>query len=184
MRLEHIRAVPVGEMKIVSMAHEDIRLHLDPEDEKIREAATWAPFKNRCDCCNSPRLIYVCEVVHLPTMTGYYIGRDCAKHIGGLQYDRWEHVSVEISNLARAFFRREKWLHNNPTCRSLIKWAGSCDYFSYPYARYEELGKKGTLSRRQIATLHDIRMSETTAHAEALYREKMVERAEERRLAR
>jgi len=44
MRLEHIRAVPVGEMKIVSMAYEDIRLHLDPEDEKIRKAATWVPF--------------------------------------------------------------------------------------------------------------------------------------------
>jgi len=117
-------------------------------------------------------------------MTGYYIGRDCAKHIDGLQYDRWEHVSVEISNRARAFFRREKWLHNNPTCRAVIKWAESCDPFSYPYKCYEELGKTGTLSRRQIAALHSIRVNDATAHAQALYREKMMERAEERRLAR
>lgn len=38
----------------------------------------------KCDCCGQ-RLKYACEVVHKPTLTGYYVGRSCASKLDVLR---------------------------------------------------------------------------------------------------
>lgn len=180
--MKTIRGLPVGDLKIVAISYYGLTWDFKADepvtivlDGPTMFAAKWEPFGHVCSCCGSTRLKYTCLVVHTPTMTGYYIGRDCAAHIDELQYERWKNVTLTMSHLARARFRVAKWIHHNPEHETVVRWARSQPEQSPAKDVYARLSKHGDLTTRQISLLYKLRMEDTMRQTneryQRLYRE-------------
>ena len=61
----------------------------------------------KCGCCGQ-RLKYACKVVHTPTHTGYFVGRDCVTKIVSLR----RRFSVWLVNSSVALLERAKCAAN------------------------------------------------------------------------
>lgn len=177
--MQTIRGFPVGDLKIVAISYFGLRAKSINDadavaivlDEATMLAATWEPFGGICSCCGSTQLKYTYLVVHLPTMTGSYIGRDCAAHIEELQYDRWRNVTLSLSRLVRARFRVTKWIHHNPEHEAVVRWAQSQPEHSYAKDVYTRLSKNGDLTSPQISLLYKLRMEDTMRQTNERYRQ-------------
>lgn len=174
-KLPCIKSVPVADLEVVAMVHvefsEDmtgqdnngsstLSEELDVWNAELNDAAHFEPFDFRCDCCGSRNLRYACHVVHKPTMTGYYVGRDCAVKIDGLaNKDVLGQASLALLERRRAKASRASWLAANPEHAEIFEWASSSDHH---IARdiASKVATYGSLSEKQIAFLHRLRTQE------------------------
>ena len=154
-----IKSLPVSELKVTALTYRVAFDELEGEmlDDALDNAATFeTSFDGRCACCGSTRLKYACHVVHVPTMSGHYIGRDCATKLLGMADGTYDHMSVALAERAKSRRRRNWWLHENPQHREIVEWAeGSDHYIASDVAK--KLTRYGSISEAQVGLLHKIK---------------------------
>lgn len=99
-------------------------IELDIVNPELRDAATFPEGPVRCGMCGA-WLKYASEAVHVPTMRGFFIGRECAHHVSGLPIMsnmQARHLKMRLEGKRRlAKFQSRKRLG------VVIEWAKSAD---------------------------------------------------------
>jgi len=153
-----LKSLPVSELKVTALVY---HVAFDEEevevlDDALDNAATFKTFDGRCACCGSTRLKYACRVVHAPTVSGHYIGRDCAAKLLEMAEGTYDHMSVALAERAKSRRRRNSWLHENPQHREIVEWAeGSDHHIASDVVR--KLKSYGSISEAQVGLLHKIK---------------------------
>ena len=171
MIIETIKSIPVEELVVTSLVHVS-KTHpdmtgqdgdgyiTDVETEiiepKLHAAATFGPFRFRCACCGSTRLMYTCTVVHKPTSVGYYIGRDCATKLMGMADGAFSKMSVALAERGEQKRRVASWITLNPTHAEIVSWADSSDHHIARDLVYR-LRRYGSLSDKQVELMYKIK---------------------------
>lgn len=173
-----IKSIPVSDLEVVAFAHvfkiEDpqsesigsvTEVELEVLNPELRGAAKFEQFNWRCDCCGH-QLQYACEVVHKPTLTGYFVGRDCANTLQGLAYFNFSHLSVAAAARAKARQNVASWKTRNPQHRDIIEWA-----LNDPKAHYiardiaAKVARYRDISDKQIELVYKLRQQEAERDA-------------------
>lgn len=117
----------------------------------LRDAATWQNFEGKCDCCGK-RLKYNCEVVHVPSKTGYYIGRQCASKIQCLQRFGYaiDNASVAVAERAKCSANERAFLVAFPGASVIIAWSRSPSAHKIAVDMLAKLRRWGNLSEAQV----------------------------------
>lgn len=132
---------------------------------ELHAAANFAPFNFKCDCCGSTRLLYACNVVHKPTMKGYWIGRDCAQSIADAQRLNLGSLSETLKERNVAKHRTEKWVAANPQHAEIVAWAKTgVDSIARDIAG--KLARYGSISERQVEFLYKLKKQRDDRAAE------------------
>jgi hypothetical protein len=170
-RFACIKSVPVSELTVTSIVYltraedatgqdHDGRPYTVAESETLDAAlearAHFEPFSGRCDCCGSTRLQYACNVVHVPTLQGYYVGRDCADKLLGFADGHFAGLSVALAEKAASRRRLNWWLTANPQHAAIVEWAGTASHHIASDV-YRKLKAYGSISEAQVALLHRIK---------------------------
>lgn len=166
-----LKSIPVGELAVTALVHvslsndatgqdcggqDYVDVELELIDPELNNAASFKTFDGRCACCGSTRLRYACHVVHTPTMTGHYIGRDCATKLLGMADGAYDRMSVALAEKAKARRRRNWWLSQNPQHREIVEWAEAVDHrIAADVVR--RLKQNGSISEAQVELLHRIK---------------------------
>ena len=171
MKIETIKSIPVEELVVtsliyVSKGHADMTGQDGEGDTTEAEVhfinrewhdkATFGPFKFRCACCGSTRLLYSCTVVHKPTSVGYYIGRDCATKLLGLADGEFSKMSVALAERGECKRRFASWVTRNPLHAEIVAWAGASDHRIARDLVYR-LRQYGSLSDKQVELMYKIK---------------------------
>lgn len=183
MKIETIKSIPVDDLVVtslihVSMTHGDatgqdndgqptVEAEVEIINPELHEAATFAPFKFRCDCCGSTRLKHACTVVHKPTLTAYWIGRDCATKLLGMADGAFSKMSVALAERGECKRRFASWITRNPQHAEIVAWAGASDHY-IASDLISRLRRYGSLSEKQVELLYKIKnqiADKTTAKA-------------------
>ena len=166
-----IKSLPVGELKVTALiqvsfsndatgqdydGQDYVDTELEVIDPELNNAATWRTFDGRCACCGSTRLLYACHVVHTPTMTGHYVGRDCATKLLGMADGAYDRMSVALAEKAKARRRRNWWLNANPQHREIVEWAEASDHHIASDV-VRKLKSYGSISEAQVQLLHRLK---------------------------
>lgn len=124
MSAKNFKTLPVADLEVVSVifvyrtqdatgqtagGSDYTEAEMDEINPTLRAAAKFSDDPVlRCDCCGQ-RLKYACEVVHKPTLTGYFVGRSCASKLDVLRRfgGQIERSSVAVAERA-ACNEREK----------------------------------------------------------------------------
>ena len=93
-------------------------------NKELSKAATFTGSQDRCACCGHA-LKYACEVVHVPTKAGYYVGRDCAAKIEALHRfaGTLEHLSVALAERVACAHREAEYRKKYPDAVPALEWA-------------------------------------------------------------
>lgn len=125
---------------------------LNPE---LMNRATFGEFDNKCDCCGQ-RLKYNCLVVHVPTLTGYNVGRSCAAKIECLKRagHAIENASLAVAERAKCNRHEAQFIetHCDETVAAYI-WAKTEREGSIARDMVEKLRRWGSLSAAQTSFL-------------------------------
>ena len=172
MKIETIKSIPVEELVVtslihVSMTHGDatgqdndgqptVETEVEIINPELHAAATFAPFKFRCDCCGSTRLKHACTVVHKPTLTAYWIGRDCATKLLGMADGAFSKMSVALAERGECKRRFASWVTRNPQHADIVAWAGASDHY-IASDLISRLRRYGSLSEKQVELLYKIK---------------------------
>ncbi len=158
-----MKTLPLSELTVVSVLYcvgetDEGAPDFDIEvlDEAARATATFPDkFAGKCDCCGQ-RLKYACEVVHLPTRAGFFVGRSCAAKIESLQrhLGRVENVSVALAERA-ACNRRESEFYAAAPAEIRVAWDWAKGEAGSRVAKdfVEKLRRYGSLSPAQLGCL-------------------------------
>lgn len=169
--MDTIKSLPVAELEVTALIHTFIDQDgTNTETEVINKdldaRASFKEFNGRCACCGSTRLAYACRVVHKPTMSGHYVGRDCATKLMNMADGAYNRMSVALAEKAKSRRRRNWWLHQNPQHREIIEWAEGSSHYIVSDIVWK-LKAYGSLSDKQVDLLHRIRQQEADRAAEA-----------------
>ena len=172
MKIETIKSIPVDDLVVtslihVSMTHGDatgqdndgqptVEAEVEIINPELHEAATFAPFKFRCDCCGSTRLKHACTVVHKPTSVGYYVGRDCATKLMNMADGAFSKMSVALAERGECKRRFASWITRNPQHAEIVAWAGASDHRIARDLVYR-LRQYGSLSEKQVELIYKIK---------------------------
>lgn len=171
-RFACIKSVPVSELKVTSIVYltreqDGTGQDNDGRPYTVAESETLDPvleasaqfseaFNGRCHCCGSTRLQYACNVVHVPTLQGYYVGRDCADKLLGFADGHFAGLSVALAEKAASRRRANYWLTANPQHAEIVAWAGAVDHHIASDV-FGKLKRYGSISEAQVALLHKIK---------------------------
>jgi len=176
---ESIKGLPVNELRLVAVCvvlgfnpdageNGSVEAEMDVIDEPL-----WQTFKaqnqpNRCGCCGHT-LKYACAIVHAPTGTGYWVGRDCAAKVENLRrFDRMiaQHTVALAERLA-CNKREADFLTAHPEAMSIIGWCRLARAPKIAKDMLEKMRRFGELSEKQITTLESIREKDEARRASA-----------------
>ena len=166
-----IKSVPATDLEVVAFAHvfqcddsDGTRTECELEilNETLRDSSKFDRESGgwRCDCCGHS-LKYACEVVHKPTLTGYFIGRDCANTLTSLAHLNFEGLSVAAAARAKARQNVASWKTRNPQHREVIEWAlndPAAHYIARDIAR--KVAQYRDISQRQIELVYKLRQQQ------------------------
>lgn len=170
-----IKSVPTADLELVAFAHvfkfedpqsEKVGLSTEVEleifNESLRDSATFDRANGgwRCDCCGHA-LLYACEVVHKPTLTGYFVGRDCATKLESFANSNFNHLSVAAAERAKSRQRVASWKTRNPQHREVIEWALT-DKNAHHIARdiAAKVARYSNISDKQIELVYRLRQQQ------------------------
>lgn len=166
-----IKSVPATDLEVVAFAHvfqcdhtDGTRTECELEilNETLRDSSKFDRDSGgwRCDCCGHS-LLYACEVVHKPTLTGYFIGRDCATKLTALANCNFSHLSVAAADRAKSRQRVASWKTRNPQHREVIDWAlndKDAHYIARDIAR--KVARYSDISQKQIELVYRLRQQQ------------------------
>lgn len=160
-----MKTLPLSELKVVAVLHfmgympdhqseggAVAEFDLEVLDRALYDGAAFKPAA-KCDCCGA-RLKYACNVVHVPTMQGYNVGRDCAAKIQCLQHmgGAIENLSVTLAERAKCNRNEEAFLAGAAAeVAKAYVWAKTERGGSIARDMVEKLRRWGSLSEAQVA---------------------------------
>lgn len=170
-----LKSLPVLDLFVVGVLYE-----IGPADDggrefdyealmpELRSAASFGDEKGRCDCCGQ-RLKYACEVVHKPSLQGYYVGRSCAGKIEGLRRSSHviEQTSVALAERAACNGREKAFRLLHPEACAALDWAKTPVAPAIARDMLAKLRRYGSLSSNQIAVIERIRTADSERRARA-----------------
>jgi hypothetical protein len=170
----NLKSMPLADLEVVAIVHvygagpdhqsesnaELMEVDLEVLNPELYKGVEF-PVVKKCDCCGA-RLQYACQVVHVPTRSGYNVGRDCARKIGSLQrMGGWiENASVALAERAKCARHEANFLTGAPS--SVVAAYQFAKVEAQPGSilsdMVEKLRRWGALSPRQIefmVSLHE-----------------------------
>lgn len=159
-----LKALPLSELVVVAVlirAGDDDEGRPDFEydvlNEKLHRAASFEPLTERlrCECCGQP-LKYACEVVHVPTLKGYYVGRACAHKFDALRryVTSIEHASVGLAERVACNARETAFRETQSAdVAAALDWATTESASRFARDLRAKLRRFGALSPAQLGAL-------------------------------
>lgn len=164
-----MKSLPLSELEVVSVVYaigesvneENGNSYMEYEQDVLNpELQAKATFSHdqknlRCDCCGQ-RLKYACEVVHVPTLVGYLVGRSCAAKVDSLR-----RFAGSIENCSLALAERAKCNRHEaafisihlPNVVAAYTWAKTDREGSIARDMVKKLRRWGSLSDAQVSFL-------------------------------
>ncbi len=156
-----MKSLPLSELEVVAMIYAADRddegrtiFEMEFLNEELRTASAFEDFSERCDCCGQ-RLKYACEVVHVSTKVGYYVGRSCASKIESLRYSMngIEGISLALAERAACSKREKAFRLLRPDACMALDWAATDMATHIASDMLGKLRRWGSLSDAQVSFL-------------------------------
>ncbi|MFZ9725629.1 MAG: hypothetical protein ACO3EH_00350 [Ilumatobacteraceae bacterium] len=177
-----IKSIPAHDLELVAFIHVFKVENNDPQSEssaaftteteldvlnaQLRESAQFDRERGglRCDCCGHA-LSYACEVVHKPTLTGYFVGRDCATTIESLSRYNFGGLSVAAAHRAKARQNVASWKTRNPQHREILEWALTPEAHHIARDIAGKVARYKDISDKQVQLLYRLRQQQAERDA-------------------
>jgi len=176
--MNNLKSLPLCELKIVAIAvvyevdsATDFpvkNVEMDVLDEELWNTFSAKNSQYRCGCCGQA-LKYACAITHVPTNTGYWIGRDCANKVANLRHFSYgmERHTVAILERIACNKREADFIAAHPEAAEILQWAKTGSAPRIARDMIEKLRRYGNLSEKQIAVLIKIRDQDVQRRAAA-----------------
>ena len=170
--------VPASELQVVAMRYvyrddDAVIEEVEVWDKELREGSAlqsaWRPEAGSrlvCAHCGSTSMKYPCELVHVPTMKRYFIGRTCATEITNISHDL-STLGARLKERGERSRAVDTWLGEQPApAVAIVRWAMGSESTAFARDVVSGLRKFGRLSPKQVALLARLRDEETARLAE------------------
>jgi hypothetical protein len=121
----------------------------------LLDASTSTGHDGKCACCGSTRLVYVCTVVHKPTMLAFPMGSTCAHKLNGLQGNLTHRIAAAKEKV-RQIKQVATWVAHHPEHADVIAWARSEGAHHIARDMAGKLAKWGSISTKQVDFLYKL----------------------------
>lgn len=156
---EAFKTIPCGELKLVAYVivetdmDGEVDENLEVIEPELMEQLKFRGNGKRCAACGH-QLKYVCMVAHVPTKTGYYVGRDCAHKVAHMSnLPDFEALGLAMAERRACDKRESAWLAANPQHVAIIDWCRAQDN-KFCHDLISKLRSFGKVSQGQLDALY------------------------------